>query len=73
VHLLVNVIAIHMAGLCPESDFDLHCAFQGVVGVASAGPGFYVIALADPTVQHGALVGRLQTLGSHVSEALSQL
>ena len=46
---------------------------QGVVGVASAGPDFYVIALADSTVQHGALTGRLQSLGSHVREALSQL
>lgn len=45
----------------------------GVVGVASAGPDFYVIALADSTVQHGALTGRLQSLGSHVREALSQL
>lgn len=45
----------------------------GVVGVASAGPDFYVIALADSTVQHGALTGRLRSLGSHVREALSQL
>ena len=30
-------------------------AKQGVVGVASAGPDFYVIALANPSVQHGAL------------------
>mmetsp|Transcript_20788 Transcript_20788/g.45090 ORF Transcript_20788/g.45090 Transcript_20788/m.45090 type:complete len:217 (-) Transcript_20788:162-812(-) len=45
----------------------------GVVGVASAGPDFYVIALADATVQHGALAGRLRLLGSHVREALSQL
>jgi hypothetical protein len=46
---------------------------QGVVGVASAGPDFYVIALADSSVQHGALAGRLRSLGSHVREALSQL
>ena len=46
---------------------------QGIVGVASAGPDFYVIALADSTVQQGALTGRLQSLGSHVREALSQL
>ncbi|KAL7542639.1 hypothetical protein ACHAXR_011969 [Thalassiosira sp. AJA248-18] len=45
----------------------------GIVGVASAGPDFYVIALADATVQHGALAGRLRSLGSHVGEALSQL
>jgi len=45
----------------------------GVVGVASAGPGFYVIALADSTVQHGALVGRLRALGTQAGEALSQL
>ena len=44
----------------------------GVVGVASADQ-FYVIALADTTVQHGTLTGRLRTLGSHVGEALSQL
>ena len=47
--------------------------WKGVVGVASAGPDFYVIALADSSVQHGALVGRLKTLGSHVKESLSQL
>jgi hypothetical protein len=41
--------------------------------VASVGPDFYVIALADSSVQHGALVGRLRTLGSHVNESLSQL
>ena len=46
---------------------------QGVVGVASAGLGYYVIALADTTVQHGALSGRLRSLGSYVREALSQL
>ena len=46
---------------------------KGVVGVASAGPDFYVIALADSSVQHGALVGRLRTLSSHVKESLSQL
>ena len=46
---------------------------QGVVGVASAGPNFYVIALADSNVQHGALAGRLRTMGSNVGEALSQL
>ncbi len=46
---------------------------QGVVGVASAGPDFYVIALADSTVQQGALAGRLRSLGSHLKEALSQL
>ncbi|KAL7546359.1 hypothetical protein ACHAWF_009698 [Thalassiosira exigua] len=45
----------------------------GVVGVASAGPDFYVIALADSGVQHGALTGRLRSLGDHVREALSQL
>ena len=44
----------------------------GVVGVASADQ-FYVIALADTTVQHGTLTGRLRSLGSHVGEALSQL
>ena len=44
----------------------------GVVGVAS-GDQFYVIALADTTVQHGTLTGRLRSLGSHVGEALSQL
>ena len=44
----------------------------GVVGVASAGQ-FYVIALADATVQHGTLTGRLRSLGSHVGEALSLL
>ena len=44
----------------------------GVVGVASADQ-FYVIALADTTVQHGMLAGRLRSLGSHVGEALSQL
>ena len=53
---------------------QLQCMIaQGVVGVASAGPNFYVIALADSNVQHGALAGRLRTLGSHVGEALSQL
>ena len=41
--------------------------------MASAGPDFYVIALADSSVQHGALVGRLRTLSSHVKESLSQL
>lgn len=41
--------------------------------MASAGPSFYVIALADVTVQHGAMAGRLRALGSHVGEALSQL
>lgn len=41
--------------------------------MASAGPDFYVIALADTTVQHGALAGRLRVLGSHVRDALSQL
>ena len=46
---------------------------QGIVGVASTGPGYYVIALADTTVQQGALTGRLQSLGSHVREAVSQL
>ncbi|KAL9181093.1 hypothetical protein ACHAXT_009898 [Thalassiosira profunda] len=46
---------------------------HGNVGVASAGPGFYVIALADSEVQHGALSGRLRSLGAHVGEALSQL
>ncbi|KAL3781165.1 hypothetical protein HJC23_008067 [Cyclotella cryptica] len=45
----------------------------GVVAVASAGPGYYVIALADLTVQQGALTGRLKSLGSQVREALSQL
>lgn len=57
----------------------------GVVGVASVWPTstachgkrttdqFYVIALADTTVQHGTLTGRLRSLGSHVGEALSQL
>mmetsp|Transcript_16083 Transcript_16083/g.29149 ORF Transcript_16083/g.29149 Transcript_16083/m.29149 type:complete len:223 (-) Transcript_16083:258-926(-) len=49
---------------------ELDC---GVVGVASAGPDFYIIALADSAVQHGALTGRLRSLGSHVREALSQL
>ena len=44
----------------------------GVVGVASADQ-FYVIALADTSVQHGTLTGRLRSLGSHVGEALSQL
>ena len=46
---------------------------KGVVGVASAGSGYYVIALADTDVQHGALAGRLRSLGSHFREALSQL
>jgi hypothetical protein len=46
---------------------------QGVVGVASAGSGYYVIALADTNVQQGALAGRLRSLGSHVREAFSQL
>jgi hypothetical protein len=46
---------------------------QGFVGVASAGSGYYVIALADPNVQQGALAGRLRSLGSHVREAFSQL
>ena len=41
--------------------------------MASAGPDFYVIALADLPVQYGALTGRLQSLGSHVREALLQL
>lgn len=43
----------------------------GVVGVASAGPDFYVIALADATVQHGALAGRLRSLGSKFNDALN--
>jgi len=46
---------------------------HGFVGVASAGQGYYVIALADTTVQQGALAGRLRSTGSHVREALSQL
>lgn len=46
---------------------------HGVVGVASAGPDFYVVALADSSVEHGALAGRLRSLGSHVREALSLL
>lgn len=45
----------------------------GVVGVANSADQFYVIALADTTVQHGTLTGRLRSLGSHVGEALSQL
>ena len=45
---------------------------KGVVGVASAGD-FYVIALADSSVQHGAIAGRLRALGSHLGESLSQL
>ncbi len=44
-----------------------------MVGVASAGPDFYVIALADSSVHHGVLAGRLRSLGSHVREAFSQL
>jgi len=43
------------------------------VGVASAGPDFYIIVLADLTMEHGALVGRLRSLGAHVGEALSHL
>ncbi|KAL7515737.1 hypothetical protein ACHAXN_012894 [Cyclotella atomus] len=46
---------------------------HGFVGVASAGSGYYVIALADPNVQQGALAGRLRSLGLHVREAFSQL
>ena len=45
---------------------------KGVVGVASAGD-FYVIALADSSVQHGAIAGRLRALGLHLGESLSQL
>ena len=41
--------------------------------MASAGAGYYVIALADTKVQQGALAGRLRSLGSHVREALSEL
>lgn len=41
--------------------------------VTGAGQDFYVIALADATVPRGALAGRLQQLGSHVREDLSQL
>ena len=52
---------------------SIHVISKGVVGVASAGSGCYVIALADIDVQHGALAGRLKSLGSHVREALSQL
>ena len=59
---------LQMINLCCDIDIQ-----KGVVGVASAGPDFYVIALADSSVQHGALVGRLRTLGSHVKESLSQL
>lgn len=43
------------------------------MGVASAGPDFYVIALADASVQHGSLSGRLRSLGAYVRDSLSQL
>lgn len=43
------------------------------MGVASAGPDFYIVVLADLTIEHGSLVGRLRSLGAHVGEALSQL
>ncbi len=58
---------------CVCTKTNCYSLAQGVVGVASAGPDFYVIALADSTVKHGALAGRLRSLGSHVREALSQL
>ena len=46
---------------------------KGLVGVASAGSDCYVVALAEPKVEHGMLKARLTVLAAYVQEALSQL
>jgi hypothetical protein len=51
----------------------IYIAMQGVVGVSSAGPDCYVIALADPKVPQGMLKARLNVLSSYVEESMSLL
>ena len=46
---------------------------RGTVGVSSAGTDCYVVALAQPTVEHGMLRARVTALSSQVADALSQL
>lgn len=46
---------------------------MGLVGMSSVGPNCYIIALAEPTAEHGMINGRLAALSSHVQDALSQL
>lgn len=55
----------------------LHCLIVeldlGLVGIASATSGTYVVALAESTAHQGMLKGRLVALADHVREAFSQL
>jgi hypothetical protein len=46
---------------------------MGTVGVATASQNTYVIVIAEPTVNHGMLRGRLSALASHVGESFAQL
>uniref|UniRef100_A0A7S2EBN6 Roadblock/LAMTOR2 domain-containing protein n=1 Tax=Trieres chinensis TaxID=1514140 RepID=A0A7S2EBN6_TRICV len=65
------------SGVKGKSSSSLKCLIveldMGLVGVASAGSDCYVVALAEPKVEHGMLKARLTVLAAHVQEALSQL
>lgn len=52
--------------------------FQGLIGVASAGPDCLVIAIADQNqisqkVEHGMMKARLMAVAGYIREAFSQL
>jgi len=55
----------------------LHCLIieldAGLVGIASATSGTYVVALAESTAHQGMLKGRLTALADHVRDSFSQL
>mmetsp|Transcript_21079 Transcript_21079/g.61282 ORF Transcript_21079/g.61282 Transcript_21079/m.61282 type:complete len:181 (-) Transcript_21079:409-951(-) len=67
----------HSTGGKAKSSSSLKCLIVeldlGLVGVASAGSDCYVVALAEPKMEHGILKARLTVIAAHVQEALSQL